>query len=75
MSASSSVVERRQLGSIFRSVVKVIAVSDPPDYDQPWQTRGTTNSVGSGAIVETPGIRFLRITVQSVRYDHDQHNL
>jgi S1-C subfamily serine protease len=35
-------------------------VSDAPDYDQPWQTRGATSSSGSGAIVETRrGMRVL----------------
>ncbi len=37
-----------------------MAVSDSPDFDQPWQTRGPTQSFGSGTIVETPrGLRVL----------------
>ncbi len=37
----------------LRSVVKVHTVADPPDYEQPWQTRGATSCTGSGAIVAT----------------------
>jgi S1-C subfamily serine protease len=44
---------RRELGQQLRAVVKVFTVSDPPDYEQPWQTRGPTTSTGSGAVVET----------------------
>lgn len=45
---------------ILRSVVKVMTVSNEPDYDQPWQTRGPTGSTGSGAIVRTErGLRVL----------------
>jgi len=52
--------QRRQLGSLLRAVVKVLCVSDAPDYDQPWQTDGPTNSVGSGVIVDTSrGLRVL----------------
>ncbi|HEY6723955.1 MAG TPA: trypsin-like peptidase domain-containing protein [Polyangiaceae bacterium] len=56
---------RRQPKSIptpdlLRSVVKVLTVSDDPDYDQPWQTRGPSSSTGSGAIVKTKrGLRVL----------------
>ncbi len=39
--------------ALRRSVVKVLATSDPPDYDQPWQTRGVENATGSGAIIDT----------------------
>ncbi len=46
--------------SILRSVVKVLTVSDTPDYEQPWQTLGAEQSVGSGAIVRTRhGLRVL----------------
>ncbi|MCH9683380.1 MAG: trypsin-like peptidase domain-containing protein, partial [Deltaproteobacteria bacterium] len=46
--------------SLLRSVVKVLTVSDTPDYEQPWQTMGAEPSVGSGAIVKTPrGLRVL----------------
>jgi S1-C subfamily serine protease len=46
--------------SLLHSVVKVITVSDAPDYDQPWQTHGPDNAVGSGVIVMTPrGARVL----------------
>jgi S1-C subfamily serine protease len=45
---------------LLRSVVKVLTVSDDPDYDQPWQTRGPSSSTGSGAIVRTKrGLRVL----------------
>jgi S1-C subfamily serine protease len=44
---------RRELGSLLRSVVKVLTVSDAPDYDQPWQTQGAASATGSGAIVST----------------------
>ena len=50
---ASPVAERRRLGTLLRSVVKVLAVSDSPDYAQPWQTRGTSSSAGSGAVVST----------------------
>jgi S1-C subfamily serine protease len=41
-------------------VVKVVAVSDPPDYEQPWQTLGASEATGSGAVVETAdGLRIL----------------
>jgi len=46
--------------SLLHSVVKVITVSDAPDYDQPWQTEGPESAVGSGVIVMTPrGARVL----------------
>lgn len=52
--------QRRELGALLRSVVKVMTVSDAPDYDQPWQNCGPNNSSGSGAIVETArGLRVL----------------
>jgi S1-C subfamily serine protease len=41
------------LGALKKSVVKVMTVSDAPDYEQPWQTLGAGPSTGSGAIVET----------------------
>ena len=41
-------------------MVKVLCVSDAPDYEQPWQSRGPTTSVGSGAIIQTHrGMRVL----------------
>jgi S1-C subfamily serine protease len=42
------------LGALKESVVKVMTVSDSPDYEQPWQTLGAGPSTGSGAIVATP---------------------
>lgn len=40
--------------------MKVLAVSDEPDYEQPWQTRGPQGVTGSGAIVRTRrGLRVL----------------
>jgi S1-C subfamily serine protease len=43
-----------------KSVVKVMTVSDMPDYEQPWQTLGAAPSTGSGAIVKTPqGLHIL----------------
>ena len=51
---------RDPLGAVKKSVVKVMAVSDAPDYEQPWQTLGAGPSSGSGAIVATPqGLRVL----------------
>jgi S1-C subfamily serine protease len=45
---------------VLSSVVKVLTVSDAPDYEQPWQTCGPQHSSGSGAIVETAkGLRVL----------------
>jgi len=52
--------QRRELGSLLRSVVKVVCVADAPDYDQPWQSHGANPSTGSGAIIETGrGLRIL----------------
>lgn len=52
--------QRRALGALLRSVVKVMTVSDSPDYDQPWQNMGPSHSTGSAAIVETSrGLRVL----------------
>ncbi len=46
--------------SVLGAVVKVLAVSDEPDYEQPWQTRGPQGLTGSGAIVRTRrGLRVL----------------
>jgi len=51
---------QRLLPSLLRSVVKVLTVSDAPDYDQPWQTQGASSASGSGCIVETTsGLRVL----------------
>jgi S1-C subfamily serine protease len=48
------------LGALKKSVVKVMTVSDMPDYEQPWQTLGAAPSTGSGAIVKTPqGLHIL----------------
>ena len=41
------------LKKLRQSVVKVMTVSDPPDYEQPWQTLGASSATGSGAVVET----------------------
>ena len=42
------------------SVVKVLAVSDEPDYEQPWQTKGPQGVTGSGAVIRTRnGLRVL----------------
>jgi S1-C subfamily serine protease len=51
--ARSSPASRRELGALLRSVVKVLCVSDAPDYEQPWQRQGPTSSFGSGAIIAT----------------------
>ncbi len=52
--------DRKKLGGLLRSVVKVLSVSDPPDYDQPWQTQGASSSFGSGVVVSTTnGLRIL----------------
>jgi S1-C subfamily serine protease len=55
MNAPVPASQRRELGHLLRSVVKVLCVSDAPDYEQPWQTHGPTSSFGSGAIIETRG--------------------
>ncbi len=45
---------------VRRSVVKIHATSDAPDYEQPWQTQGTVSANGSGSIVSTErGLRVL----------------
>jgi S1-C subfamily serine protease len=56
----TTAAERPQLDALLRSVVKVMTVSDEPDYDQPWQTSGPAAGYGSGVIVETSrGLRVL----------------
>lgn len=46
--------------SLLTAVVRVLTVSDEPDYDQPWQTRGPALNSGSGAIIQTRrGLRIL----------------
>ncbi len=51
---------RDLLGALKKSVVKVLTVSDAPDYEQPWQTLGAGPSTGSGVIVATArGLRVL----------------
>jgi S1-C subfamily serine protease len=48
------------LSALKKSVVKVMTVSDTPDYEQPWQTLGAGSSAGSGVIVNTPrGLHIL----------------
>jgi len=60
MSSPIASEDRKKLGTLLRGVVKVLAVSDPPDYDQPWQTQGADSSCGSGVVVETgQGLRVL----------------
>ncbi|MHC5012086.1 MAG: S1C family serine protease [Planctomycetota bacterium] len=50
----------RSIRLLRRSVVKVMTVADPPDYEQPWQTAGPTHAIGSGAVIKTPaGLRVL----------------
>ena len=45
---------------VLGSVVKVATVSDEPDFEQPWQTRGPQGSTGSGAVIRTRrGLRIL----------------
>lgn len=44
----------------LQSVVKVLTVSDAPDYEQPWQSHGPSNSTGSGGVIMTKrGLRVL----------------
>ncbi len=43
----------RSIRLLRRSVVKVMTVKDPPDYEQPWQTAGPDSAIGSGAIIKT----------------------
>jgi len=51
---------RPKLAKLLQSVVKVLTVSDPPDYEQPWQTHGPQGSTGSGVVVRTArGLRVL----------------
>jgi S1-C subfamily serine protease len=60
MRDSAAPSDRKKLGGLLRGVVKVLAVSDPPDYDQPWQTEGADSSFGSGVVVSTSrGLRIL----------------
>ena len=53
MTSIAPLSQRRQLGGLLRSVVKVLCVSDSPDYDQPWQSHGPTSNSGSGSIITT----------------------
>lgn len=51
---------RQNLNRKLQSVVKVLTVSDAPDYEQPWQSHGPANSSGSGGVVMTKrGLRVL----------------
>jgi S1-C subfamily serine protease len=44
----------------LQSVVKVLTVSDSPDYEQPWQSHGPSSSTGSGAVIRTSrGLRVI----------------
>jgi len=53
-------IRRDAPGPVLGSVVKVLVVSDAPDYEQPWQTHGAQPSTGSGAVIATPaGLRVL----------------
>ncbi|MFW5921649.1 MAG: S1C family serine protease, partial [Polyangiales bacterium] len=70
--------DRPSLDALLRSVVKVLTVSDAPDYEQPWQTEGPETSQGSGVVVDTPrGMRVLtnghcvqdHVFVEVRRYD------
>ncbi|MFO0552676.1 MAG: trypsin-like peptidase domain-containing protein [Polyangiaceae bacterium] len=42
---------RSRISKKLQSVVKVLTVSDSPDYEQPWQSHGPSSSSGSGAIL------------------------
>jgi S1-C subfamily serine protease len=58
--SAAPISQRRELGSLLRSVVKVLCVSDSPDYEQPWQSQGPASVSGSGAVIETRhGLRVL----------------
>jgi S1-C subfamily serine protease len=58
--SSSSLPDRDDLRALRRAVVKISTVSDPPDYEQPWQTLGVEQLSGSGVVVRTPrGLRVL----------------
>ncbi len=60
MSSHSKPTDRSELDTLLQSVVKVMAISDAPDYEQPWQSEGPEASSGSGCIVETSrGYRVL----------------
>ena len=51
---------KEQVQNVRRSVVKILTTSDPPNYDQPWQTMGAESAYGSGSIVSTKrGLRIL----------------
>jgi S1-C subfamily serine protease len=53
-------VPSAQRKPLIQSVVKVLTVSDAPDYAQPWQMLGPAPSSGSGAIIQTErGLRVL----------------
>jgi len=53
-------LSKRAQKPVLQSVVKVLTVSDAPDYEQPWQMHGPNSSSGSGAIIETArGLRVL----------------
>jgi S1-C subfamily serine protease len=45
--------QERSIRLLRRSVVKVTTVTDPPDYEQPWQRASPGSAIGSGAIIET----------------------
>jgi S1-C subfamily serine protease len=53
MEPPGSSADRNSLDTLLRSVIKVMAISDAPDYEQPWQSEGPTASSGSGCVVQT----------------------
>ncbi len=71
----------RTLARARSAVVKLVAVSDPPDYEQPWQTLGASDATGSGAVIATAdGLRILtnahvvehQVYVEVRRFGHAQ---
>lgn len=53
-------MKKSTLAKQLQAVVKVLTVSNAPDYEQPWQSHGPNSSTGSGAIIRTAkGLRVI----------------
>lgn len=53
-------MKKNPFTKLLQAVVKVLTVSNAPDYEQPWQTHGPNLSTGSGAIIRTAkGLRVI----------------
>lgn len=59
------------LNALLPSVVRVYAVVDPRDYEQPWQRQGPHSTTGSGVAVEVDG--QLRVLTNAHCVEHEAY--